>query len=234
MVTYIKNKTNYGIAKSLNIGISASKCLGYQWVLTLDDDTLITKSYVKEMIDFYSTEMEDINNIGAIALTRDSQTNSQIITAQHYKRKRALITSGCLSHVSVFEAVKGFNEDLFIDLVDYDFCTKVRKKGYKIIQLSSIGMQHKVGNSVHRKFLGISLTVYNHAPFRLYYQVRNSYVFLTHHFTYDPLLSCYLLLDILKVPLKAIFFETQKFSRLGFALRGIKDGLVGRLGKIDV
>ena len=41
-----------------------------------------------------------------------------------------------------FEAVGGFNEDQFIDLVDYDFCTKVRKKGYKVIQLSNIGMRH--------------------------------------------------------------------------------------------
>ncbi|HHI92134.1 MAG TPA: glycosyltransferase [Gammaproteobacteria bacterium] len=231
-VTYVKNVVNSGIAKSLNVGVASAVDLGYQWVLTLDDDSLISETYVAKLIDFCNKNEKLIGMIGVIALTRGENRNSELELGHHYCDKRAVITSGSLFHVDVFNSVGGFNEDLFIDLVDFDYCTKLRKKGYKIIQLPTIGMQHKVGDSVVKNIFGFSVTIYNHAPFRLYYQVRNPFLFFKINFMFDPYLSCYFLLDIFRIPLKTLFFECQKIKRLGFIFRGLKDGLVGKTGKI--
>ena len=145
-----------------------------------------------------------------------------------------MITSGSLSHVSAFESAGGFNEKFFIDLVDFDYCTKLRKNGYELVQLAGIGMHHKVGDSVIRSVFGVPVTVYNHAPFRSYYQVRNAFFFFKENIRFDPVLSFYVLLDVIRVPLKAVLFEKDKKKRLRYAVKGLKDGLKGKIGKIDV
>lgn len=157
--------------------------------------------------------------------------SSDAVLNDCYAIKRTLITSGSLFSVDIFEKVTGFNEGLFIDLVDFDFCTKIRQCGYSLIQLSKIGLDHKVGNSKTVKFLFFNLTVYNHNPFRLYYQVRNVFFFLREYFSFDPLLSIFIF-DLVRLPLKSIFFESQKIKRLKFQFRGLVDGLRGRTGKL--
>lgn len=144
--------------------------------------------------------------------------------------KRTLITSGCIFNVATFRDVGGFDESLFIDLVDFDFCTKLRKSGRKNVLLNKVGMDHRVGNSRTVRWLGKKIVIYNHSPFRLYYQMRNVFSFARKHMTFDPFLCLYLLLDVFRLPLKALFFEQEKRVRLFYLAVGLWDGLLCRGG----
>ncbi len=146
--------------------------------------------------------------------------------------KRTLITSGCLLKISTFRDVGGFDESLFIDLVDFDFCTKLRKSGRTIVLLNKVGMDHRVGNSRTVRLLNQKIVIYNHSPFRLYYQMRNVFSFARKHLPFDPLLCLYLLLDVFRLPLKTLFFEKQKPARFYYLARGLLDGLLSRQGKL--
>jgi len=230
-VMYIKRDENLGIAKSLNIGVTAAMALGYKWVLTLDDDTLISKEYVAELLGFLNKGEIASGALGVIGLSRGGERQRSTSKDAEYRRKRALITSGSLINMDGFNAVGGFSEDMFIDLVDFDYCTRLRKKRYEVIQLATIGMQHKVGDSTIKHYLGIPVTIYNHSPFRLYYQTRNSLIFFKRNLLFDPILSCYILLDVIRVPMKAAFFEDQKMKRVVYLFRGIVDGVRGRTGR---
>jgi rhamnosyltransferase len=230
-VTYILNDENSGIAKALNVGVAAAVELGYEWALTLDDDTVISETYVTELLAFLAEGVIDARLVGAISLSRARDDKKNGSTGPRYRRKRALITSGSLIRASTFNAVGGFDEGLFIDLVDFDFCTKLRRQAYEVIELANVGMQHPVGNAEARRCFGLQVTIYNHAPFRLYYQVRNCLLFFRRNVFFDPLFALYLLLDVVRVPLKAILFENDKRSRLGYASRGIVDGMTGKTGK---
>ena len=64
-ITYIYNSSNYGIAKSLNIAAYQAIKDGYEYLLTLDQDSKMKASIVKEMKDFISKT--DIKNIGLIS-----------------------------------------------------------------------------------------------------------------------------------------------------------------------
>lgn len=236
-ITYLKNKSNLGIAKSLNKAINQAIKIGYRWILTLDDDTLISATYTSELLNFYNTTK--IENIGIISLSRNSTINSeddgkQLVCSNKINLKRSIITSGSFFNSEVFEEVQGFDDSFFIDLVDFDFCTKLRKKNYKIIQLSKIGMKHKVGNSRIYSIFGFHIVIYNHLPFRLYYQIRNSLAFSKKHICFEPILSIYILFDIFRLPIKAILFENQKKIRIKYLFYGLWDSLRGKMGKVTV
>ena len=91
------------------------------------------------------------------------------------KKVNTLITSGSIINLSIFRKLDGFDENLFIDLVDTDYCFAALKAGYNIVEMSNIFMEHSIGNIVKKKSLK-NFKVTNrslHAPLRIYYMVRN-------------------------------------------------------------
>lgn len=227
---YIKSLENLGVASALNTGVMEAIQRGYKWLLTLDDDTLVSEDYVKTIFEFY--DHSGIPDIGLIACTRETYCHGQQ-QSYGYKIKRTLITSGSVFHSDLYLKCGGFIDKLFIDLVDFDFCTKIRKMGYKLILLDRCAMEHKVGNSRLVGFAKFQVVVYHHSPNRLYYQARNVFFFMREHFFYDPFLTVYLLLDVFRLPLKAIFFEADKIKRLKFIANGVWHGINGRYGRIN-
>lgn len=62
----------------------------------------------------------------------------------------ALITSGTLLNLSLFQKIGGFDENLFIDAVDHEYTIKSLLTGYKIIQFPCIQLTHQIGTLVKR------------------------------------------------------------------------------------
>lgn len=228
-VDMIFNEVNSGIAYALNHGIKVAAERGFKYFFTFDDDTVVDENYVIDTINFVNQHSE--LNIGVVALAREPQVASSSEDV-NYRLKRTLITSGSFFNLDTFKKINGFNQDLFIDLVDYDFTTKIRKQGLKLIQLKKQGMRHSVGELKIRKLFGISFRVYNHSPFRLYYQVRNSFYFLKEFLFFDPALSLLLFSHIFRIFFKAVIFEKSKKQRLYFITIGLFDGVFNRFGKL--
>jgi rhamnosyltransferase len=226
----LRNECNLGIAAALNRGVAHAGLLGCDWVITLDDDTLVSTSYIDDVLNF--ARMGTPPSIGLIACSREDGESLPGPDGAGFRIKRTLITSGSVFDIKVFNEIGGFDESLFIDLVDFDFCTRLRESGRILVLLNKVGMAHKVGNSRVARFLGLTVLVYNHAPFRLYYQMRNVFFFARKHWAFDPLLSSYLLLDVFRLPLKALFYEREKRARFFYLAHGLLDGLRGRAGRL--
>lgn len=226
----LKNEDNLGIAAALNRGVAQAGLMGCNWIITLDDDTLVSKSYMDDVFNFMQTVAQP--SAGLIACSRGGSNPGPSRHDNGFTIKRTLITSGCVFELKTFRDVGGFDESLFIDLVDFDFCTKLRKSGRSIVLLDKVGMDHRVGDSQTARLLGKKVVIYNHSPFRLYYQMRNVFSFARKHLAFDPLLSLYLMLDVFRLPLKALFFEQEKRARFFYLGTGFQDGLLGRRGKL--
>lgn len=229
-VFVLNNEENLGIAAALNRGIARAGLMGCNWIITLDDDTRVSSNYMDDVFSFLRTGAPASR--GLIACSRDGGIPSTARRDTSFKFKRTLITSGCVFELKTFQDIGGFDESLFIDLVDFDFCTRLRMSGRSIVLLDKVGMEHRVGNSRTVRVLGKRVLIYNHAPFRLYYQMRNVFFFARNHLAFDPLLSLYLLLDIFRLPLKALLFEQDKLARFFYLATGLQDGLLGRRGKL--
>ena len=84
--------------------------------------------------------------------------------------------------------VGGFDEKLFIGLVDDEICYKIRKNGYRIIRNEAVVLNHELGNLTPSKYESFYLRIgeilhsdtikklsYKRtvSPMRLYYATRN-------------------------------------------------------------
>ena len=163
-VILIKNSINMGIAHALNQIMEYAVENNFQWVLTLDQDS----KFPKEGIQVY---LKNISKQIAIITCRIQNVNTTMIEKYLVEKEYVndCITSGAFNNVEVWKRLQGFDEWLFIDYVDFEYCIRVRKQNYKILKCNSVLMQHSLGNLEIKNFLGKKIYVTNHSPLRRYY-----------------------------------------------------------------
>lgn len=216
-VYIIKNEKNEGIARALNQIILWAKDDNFEWVLTLDQDSVCYDQIVERYMPY--TLMENVGMIICDIKDRNYELKSK-------KNRRAYdvidkcITSGCFTNVSMCIEAGLFDEKLFIDSVDYDMCYSMRKLGYKIINAHFLGLLHEVGKSERKSILGFEFAVTNHSALRKYYISRNSTYLIKKH----NLNRIYEHTIIFRRIFTVIFFEKDKKDKCFAILRGIYDG----------
>ncbi|MZJ92982.1 glycosyltransferase, partial [Collinsella aerofaciens] len=111
---------NFGIAEAQNIGVRGFESLSYDWVLTLDQDTIIPFNYVEQL----KKECIGLKNAGIITgAYMDIKWNATEVCTIRSKRTPRVqrvteeISSGNLVLVQAWQEVGGFDERLFIDYV---------------------------------------------------------------------------------------------------------------------
>lgn len=175
-VEFYQDFENQGISKRLNEGCNLAIKEHFDWILTMDQDS----SFSAETIKFYFNcfeqykEKENIAMLGPEYRRYSSNNTTYNCTA---KEADKLLTSGSLLNLSLFKKTGEFDEALFIDSVDYDYCFRAIIAGYSIIQFQNIYLLHSVGNIVNRSsvktFFIIKKKKEIHSPLRLYYMYRN-------------------------------------------------------------
>jgi rhamnosyltransferase len=137
-----------------------------------------------------------------------------------------IISSGTTATKEVFQVAGGFDEDLYIDYVDTDWCLRCREKNIPIRIVPSAVMYHRVGmNSAN---MGL-LTVQVHSPERCYYQIRNSFNLFRR--PYIPFLfAAQELLYTLINRVFLLFIVKQRSLYVRAYFRAISDGLMGVVG----
>ncbi|KAB7788125.1 glycosyltransferase family 2 protein [Bifidobacterium cebidarum] len=223
----IKCKENYGIAKALNIAFKYAEENKFEWVLTLDQDSVCPNNYFKYLIPL----INDIPKVGIAAPVIVDRSNVIIghKPKLDYGFVRTCITSGACTSVSAWDTVGGFDEVLFIDSVDFDFCFRLRKAGYKIVQTSLVKLEHSLGTPTTICFGKLKYTFFEHNAFRLYYIAQNNIYYpaknsLILHFIRGNIRNIYILFRV-------CLFEKNKFDKIKSILKGIINGykLISRL-----
>ena len=231
-VVLIENSQNEGIAVALNQMCSAALKDGFEWMLTLDQDSLPEP----DMVEKYSRHTE-MDEVAIISPHFEDDNEPQIISSESnkaYEQLHRCNTSASLMRLSAYEAVGGFDEELFIDYVDFDFCATLEENGYIIIRDNEAVLHHLLGTAQEITFfipigriLGIKklqkpMFTYNHSPLRTYYYVRNlRYFVFKHRASIDPKHDYKA--GIRWIALK-LLFEKQRFKKLCAVVRGWRDG----------
>jgi rhamnosyltransferase len=166
---YICNHSNLGIAAALNIAANRAIIEGFQYLLTMDQDSKASE----EMINILIKNMQFSNNIGIAAADYINPSFQSGEVIKFTKEADYTITSGNLLNLSAYKIVGEFLDELFIDHVDHEYCLRLRKYGFRIIKTSETIIYHKIGNAVKKDFLNFHFHVLNHSPLRLYYRTRN-------------------------------------------------------------
>jgi len=228
------NPINIGIAASLNKGITIARDRGFEWFLTLDDDSEVGLGMVDSLIT-YLRKVDGEKPIGVIGMSWSQKNNTQLSREaqknSEWSDKRGIITSGSMFSLKVYDDIGPFRNEFIIGLVDYDFCLRARAKGYRVIKINEIGFEHSLGVMVRHRLLCFYVNTYNHAAYRLYYGHRNSTILAMEYVYRDPMYSLAVLKYQISMFIIVLLFEQNKAKKIGYMLRGIIDGCRNRLGK---
>lgn len=227
---YISLKKNEGIAKALNIGFHKAIDENFNYVLTLDQDSLCSEGMVGKLLNVAQKLNRDKIQYGIIAAQPDTPQRAPKIY-NGLSEKDSVIASGNLVSTEAFLKVGGFKEELFIDYVDCWFSLSIRKNGYKIIQVNDAILHHNLGNIKRKSLCGIKLYPTNHSSLRHYYIARNRIYTGIEFKSYFPKFIRWEKINYLKILIKLFCYEDEKRKKLRMILRGIKDARKGIWGK---
>lgn len=238
-LTVIHNEKNYGIAQALNRGVEHAEKNGFHWVLTMDQDSVISENMIDEMVKVYSKLTERERSITASLSPRVVYKDKDFIkksnTSKPYYEKTAVITSGNLVKTAAIKEVGGYEEKLFIDSVDFDFCLRLKKRGLKILLCNNATMFHSLGETVEKRLLGIKISIHLHSKIRKYYISRNHAYIIREYFLNNIRFCIKKNISFCGFILQTIAYEKNILDNLKIILEGIADGIKGNYGeKIDL
>ena len=218
-LTLLQNEKNEGIAKALNQLGAAAQADGYDWLLTLDQDSVCPSNMIEEY-DKCATD-EKAGMLCPLIMDRNKGEFVRKISEGAVGEVDECITSGSLLRLSVWKELNGFDESMFIDGVDFDICHRIRKAGYKILCIGNVILSHEIGHIEFRRFLFWRVLVKNHSAFRKYYIARNT-VYLARK---EGTSLVKALLQNVKLLLINWGYEEDKGAKTRKIVQGTKDGL---------
>jgi rhamnosyltransferase len=230
-VLYLYDGRNKGIAESLNITCNLAIHEGYDWLLTMDQDSFFSKNSISNYIKC----IEGLDSKELVAMTGVEfieKKNADINCT--YTEVSSLITSGSMINLASFQTIGSFDEDLFIDQVDFEYCYRSIIKGYKIIKFNNIFMDHLIGEtSLHKSIKSFKSTARSlHSAKRLYYMTRN-YLYVKSKYNQQFKPEIYKTKqDLLNRIKNNVLYRKDRIEVIKFILLGIIDFKRGKMGKI--
>lgn len=238
-VSLVYHNANLGIATALNTGVQWALRYHYRWVATFDQDSQVTLNMLTLMLEAYEA-FPDQNRIAIISPQYRDQSTGRIMAGAtrkqqdnvKYARVLTTMTSGNLVNTNIFQSVGFFEDAMFIDLVDAEFCLRCARAGYVIIEAQQALLDHNLGRPSQHKLFWKRPFVSNHSAIRRYYITRNK-VFV--YKNYARSYPVWVLVDIyayMKDCIGLVLFEQDRKNKINFIVRGIWDGIRGRLGPL--
>jgi rhamnosyltransferase len=224
---------NSGSSVALNFAAHIAIANHYTWILMLDQDSLMAEAtYDAIQHAVGSAAGQSIAIFSPIQVSKQTDRRAMnaadaILTVNH------LMTSGSTLNLKAFSICGPFEEKLFIDHVDNEYCFRLTRAGYKVQQLTQVTLDHSLGEILEARLLfGRSFQFVSHRPFRSYYYVRNGFYVALKFIFHRPGFLAVLCLQIMKDVVKAIFFEDETALRLKMMLLGFVHFCIGRYGPL--
>ncbi len=221
-IEYVANLKNTGIAVALNVTAHKAIKENFDILLTMDQDSYFPETMISKYASFADTlDWQKISMIGCSPRNFEGNKNSNDDSQpMHLLSVQLIITSGSFVNLKLFDSIGGFNEKLFIDCIDYDYCLTSIIKGYKIGRIADVFFFH-VGGTPHM-FLGRKVALY--APERYYYLFRNHIYFWLKYISHFPqLIIKNILVNVVLSLLPNMIFSKNKIRFISSLFKAISD-----------
>lgn len=187
-VMYLTENENKGIAYALNRIMKAAQNDGFDWVITMDQDSILPAG----IKDRYIEAIKKHDKIGIVCPQVIDSRRAYMVpkTEPEEELIDECITSASCTSIKVWEKIGKFDEWLFIDLVDNEFCKRLTCSGYQILRINSLVLNQEFGKiipkseKVQKFWINIAKLLKNEnfakfsykkfvSPMRVYYTNRN-------------------------------------------------------------
>jgi rhamnosyltransferase len=226
----IRNRQNLGVATALNLGVNYATEAGYDWVCTFDQDSRVCEEFFSKMLGAYqhAPHPERIALLTPLYVDRESGITVRLRRARNGEILTTL-TSGSMIPSSAIRKLGLFDESLYIDAVDTEYCLRARQSGMMILQSDAV-LSHSLGRTTYHQLLGLRFGTTNHSPGRHYYITRNRLRLLARYAADWPWVWREvrgMLFDDAKI----ILVEPNKWKKFRAMAAGAADALNGKFGK---
>jgi GT2 family glycosyltransferase len=164
-VSFLASKENLGFSGGCNVGIKEALHQGFEYVLLLNNDTIVTNSFLTEMLSLAESQ-SDIGIVGGKTLFNDDRKSiwdaGGYICEKSYRgiRRRenhpdinkvnevGFVTC-CLALIKaeVFKRIGLLPEAYFFGSEEWEFSLRSQRAGYKLMYTPKAIIYHKVGRS---------------------------------------------------------------------------------------
>jgi len=221
-IDYIRMPENTGSGGGYHYGMKAALEKSH-FIWTLDDDVRLYPDTLEELLKGFDSLKRGCK-LGAVRSVGENHSEHRPTRLHIIPWRGALFSSEAVSEVSMPLS------EYFLYGEDLDFSLRLAQKGYLCFWIPT---SHCVENRNKGK---IEVRLFSHvnkfynSPFRLYYAFRNETAIYLKFEAFVPF--CRTMLYGLKVILFFLIFGGEgKREKIRAILKGISDGLGGRLGK---
>lgn len=236
-----RESSNIGLGAAYNRAAAIASERGARFVMLLDQDSLLDEGCVAVLLRHAELRAQR-GPLGAVGPTFvDGRSGERapfvrfgfpLNTKLHAPAGGDvgvdfLISSGSLIPLTALEMAGGFDEGLFIDSVDMEWCFRARAAGLQLVGVADARMLHTIGDELVRLPGGGAMFV--HSPLRLYMMTRNRVALWRRPAT--P--RVWTAQDVPRMLFKLgrmTAFATPRIRNAQAMLRGARDGWRGRQG----
>lgn len=213
---YIHFDHNIGLCKALNYGMKLAMDEDFAWALIMDADS----TFNTDVVNIYRKYIASHNceRIGVLAPVH-LHDRSMEKSFEGERNVAWAMTSGCFYKTDVFRKFQGFKEELFVDGLDIDYCYKLHRRGYRVVELADARINHLPGETQSVRIAGKEIKYGIASPWRYYMQARSIiWCMLEYHSANEFARYC------VKWGKVLLLFEHKK-EYMKELLRGTRDGI---------
>ncbi len=143
-----------------------------------------------------------------------------------------------LVNLKNFAVIGDFDEALFIDGVDYDYCFRARMLGLAVVRFATIFSIHSVGREVYRASIKSIFLLRKrkeiHSPLRCYYMYRNMLYLEKKYRQFEPVYYKQIRGYVLSRIKVCLLYGRQTLQILRYLQKARHDFRQNRMGKIKL
>jgi rhamnosyltransferase len=224
-ITYIANEKNLGLSLAFNTCLKLEQARLSDYIIFMDQDSLVSDNLVEVLIHDYNLLYTSGYKIGCIGpMIYDKNKHKTVNKGTQELQdgifiKDKIYASSMLTTYKNLQLIGFWNEEIFLDLADWDVCWRFQKAGLLCCMSYNTVLKHDLSLSV---------------PIREYYQIRDCLKLLFKVYTPLKARIRFLCMIFIRSIIHLVFIPKERLLRMKYILLGIHDFLRHKNGVIDV
>jgi len=235
-IDYVQSENNLGFAKANNLAVKQLLRKGAEYILFLNVDTVADSQMIEKLVDkadentvttariYMDAHRRKVWYAGGELLLKEGNARHLQLSNTQDAQEVSFISGCCMMiHRNIIKKYGLFEHKYYLYYEDTDLCMRWFLNGVKMYYVPTAILWHKVGGS-----LGGGSN-----PIKEYYMTRNRLYFAKRYQRYSNLKLMPIIFRLLGVKVSD-FIKTGNWDMLYAVGLGIRDFLIGRIGKRNV
>lgn len=224
-IEVVRHLANAGVARGLNDGLRVAQTSGASWLLTVDQDSMITETLVFDLVREADRRIATGEALGALGVEVVADVSGEmrypLLTDGPQATTHEVIQTGTLWNVVALTDIGGFDESLGMDAVDAAACLGLRQTGYRVGVAMGLRVHHAIGESTMVRLGGRNVMITGHSPGRRSSMLRNRLRLFPAEFAQSPRHALRTVRRVTVNQTVGLILEEQRWSKAKGSIRGL-------------